>query len=643
MKHSRLLIFDHLNLFRLIIAIFFRVFNYEILYLDLHGMLRDEVWILALKKWGIHIIEYDDFDDYDVKGLCCRQSELAKKVYMKLICHEKFLEPYTLFFGNIPDLNSRVRVTIKSLIAMFLGKLSDVCICAEYFSKSYEKVYIFSQNNIFVSMALEGERDKYKNLYPLMLGYSSIALKLVIVATHHIIRYALGFLRHRPLAHNDTSKDTREPDYAHCEVLYFPHQGIEYGKLFLKDHFYSDNPQSPFNKHKIVHIEYQKTERYQNIIDYYKKHDIPFCFIPRFQVKQLIQVCIALFGLIKKSMMYRELGTKNGQARILLVASIYTMYYKYYNFLLPFKRARIALIGYDMLFPKILSITLSSLGIVTVATQERLMGAYMRNFNVIVDYYYVIGDAVKEHLNQCDTSYARSVKPIGPIRLDSLHKYKDNSYLQDRYKELKRCSHIVIAYDYPSTSYKIDQYMDPTLTWENNKAFYRDLIKLALTFPEIYIIIRGKNDVWCSIPEFSDIYKIIMCMPNIEINRDYGELDVSSKLAIRADFLIAKHTSIGDEALAAGKPVLFYDYTPNIKKMFASVMDYDNYPVYVFSYDDLKARVERIIKNSDFMGESDFSAMRKRFYSTTAAGKVKERLHAELNALYKAQKVKDRK
>ena len=97
-----------------------------------------------------------------------------------------------------------------------------------------------------------------------------------------------------------------------------------------------------------------------------------------------------------------------------------------------------------------------------------------------------------------------------------------------------------------------------------------------------------------------------------------------------ADAAIALHTSLGDEMLAAGKPVLFYDYYGVPTPYF----DYEGYPVIVYDYDELSNRLQDII-DGNFMDEKQFSEMRKRFYNDSFDGKIKERLHVHLMDIYR--------
>lgn len=62
-------------------------------------------------------------------------------------------------------------------------------------------------------------------------------------------------------------------NYDSVEVCFFPHKGIYYGDLYIKDCFYSANPNSPFFKEKILHIETEGGPP-DNSVRFYRENNI---------------------------------------------------------------------------------------------------------------------------------------------------------------------------------------------------------------------------------------------------------------------------------------------------------------------------------------------------------------------------------
>lgn len=46
------------------------------------------------------------------------------------------------------------------------------------------------------------------------------------------------------------------------KIIFYPHQTTNYGDLYDKDFFYSDDQNSLFNKYKLLHIEFEKKKHF---------------------------------------------------------------------------------------------------------------------------------------------------------------------------------------------------------------------------------------------------------------------------------------------------------------------------------------------------------------------------------------------
>ena len=68
-----------------------------------------------------------------------------------------------------------------------------------------------------------------------------------------------------------------EKNWSKYEIVYFPHKGIWYGNLFLKNHFHSSEPENPFHKSKILHFSLSEDKNLiKSSIDYYNENNIPY-------------------------------------------------------------------------------------------------------------------------------------------------------------------------------------------------------------------------------------------------------------------------------------------------------------------------------------------------------------------------------
>jgi hypothetical protein len=135
----------------------------------------------------------------------------------------------------------------------------------------------------------------------------------------------------------------------------------------------------------------------------------------------------------------------------------------------------------------------------------------------------------------------------------------------------------------------------PLISHTANKAFYLDIIRLALDRPAVDFLVRGKNIDWLEDPFFADVAAIIDLIPNLDVDRTYSELNRSYNLAAEADCIVAKHTSLGDECLAVGKPVVFHDWSENSVGYARSFNAYAGLPIFACDYASLLDLLDRAL------------------------------------------------
>ena len=648
-KPRSIILFRELNSANLTLAIILS-FLADVYCSRLKGILLSQRAISFLAVLRINIVDLSGYQCNNSRRGIEIKNSISSTILSTLFHDDKLY--FRLIENILPvteaaHLKREIEAIISSFIMSSIRKDIDFLLTALFIKeKTGKRIYVLSNSNLFSKKVYDQIGEDIKNVYPRYLSYLLYIIKIVFKSVMVQIRKLCRRIKASPSfdKNNKTINiglgEKPDIDYSKFEILFFPHKSVAYGKLFLKDHFYSSERINPFYRERICHIEFTGTpmgEEYSKpMLQFYHSNNIPYLIniassLPAHininAIRLLFTFCYRSIRL-KHSILDKELPKKFG-----LLLLFYVHLKRYDELLHPFKNARIALVGYDYLFPLVLSLVLKLRNIKIIAVQERFFHAYYPDSRFILDHYFCIGSASEEQLVKNMYSSINNIYPIGPIRADLLYQYSvDKS--EEKYKNIKKEHHLILALDYHSDPDEFSNYTSSIVNWRNNKAFYKDLIRLALEFPNIYIIIRGKNDEWCNISYFQDVYDIIQNMPNMEVNRNYEEFNVSYKLAAVADSVIAKHTSLGDECLAAGKPVLFYDFAVNADKIESTLFEYEGYPVFIHSYKELRDRLDQIVNHGFFMNEEQFSRMRRRFYGGSSDGKVKERLHQYLMQIY---------
>jgi hypothetical protein len=409
------------------------------------------------------------------------------------------------------------------------------------------------------------------------------------------------------------------------KILYFSHQSIFYGRLFAKDHFYSKEKNALLHPSNILHVEFRpsscpkehlKKQREMNL----ETHTLN---APGLKIIFFSAVEFLNFSWKHRTQLLRTSALRSMSLQFIALFIEFKNYSKEISSIS--KDARVALVGYDMLLPTGLALALNSLGIQTIATQERFYSAFQALYcSFILDNYIVASSFIKERFISLPNVFVKNIIPAGMVRTDLLHHYSSNN--GDALFSETPQTIIVTALDFHSGKSIDAQRLCLANNWKANKNFYFDIIKLATIFKALHITIRGKDDAWFNLEYFQDVKQVIQSLPNVEVSHEYETLNESYLLCVNSDLIIAKHTSLADECIAVGKQVLIHDYTHNSRKLLSNSFDYFDAPFFCHSFEELQRGVQRYLDTGRVMDPEKYAAIRDRVFEGRADGKVRQRV-----------------
>jgi hypothetical protein len=635
LKKNSSIFFQKIEIVSLFIALYYTFRGHKVYYLYLSKFLEKERLYDFLEKKRIFGLSFEDQENAVYKA-SIRLFTLSDQVFEKLF--------------QADPLKKRIEVAARidkkgggkwrmALISQVESKISDfwnlLTLANDYSEKEMKTIHLFATNNLYTRAVMDIEKSSFHNLCPPWFTIlDAVALLLTILVKRvrvwsrfkNLIKSII--LSIQPTSDSPNAPNCTPPEVTKYEIIYFPHKGIFYSNLFIKDHFFNIDSGSPFFRSKILHLSLGESDSILNRSHaYYEKMAIPFeNFTKYFRIRSsflidFLRLCRKdWFGEFKQ---YRW-------SRILFFFKAYLLLQINLSACRYFRNTKIALIGYDILFPPFLSVALEINEIKTIAVQERFISAFWAINRIAVDYYFVFGEVIKEHLEKSSKFVAiEKIIPIGPIRLDLFYKLAQER-VDPKYAAIKKKYTIILALDCHSAPNRFSNRLVVGATWKTNKRFYRDIIRLSEDIPDAYFVFKGKNTEVLENPEFSKLMNEIELLPNVAMETDL-DFYTPEKMASIADAAVALHTNYGDEILATGKPVFFYDYIGIPTDWF----DYEGHPVVVLDYEQLKKRVIRFVRGGGYMNEKSFTQMRKRFYGEHSYdGKVKERLHNELLAIH---------
>ena len=370
------------------------------------------------------------------------------------------------------------------------------------------------------------------------------------------------------------AEPTVPPDASQPRAAFVVHDGLGYGNLYQKTLYYSDRTDSELHSTNLLHFDYSGISG---------------------SFESLKWVCI---GTGRDALMagrrYLFLAMRRGIFHIrnahqmiglLLLARIFAMFKTYSERMEPYPALKVALIDYEILCPMALLLAFDARSIKTLAAQERFIGSFYKANGGAILQTYLCGSEYASGLLQTSPAYRiDQCRAVGQHRSDQLVAARNASPPRILQSPIAQGRKIITALGFHTHKNWYESECDPLLNWAAHRHFLEEIIQLSIDLPNVFIVLRYKDVEWLSLPVFADVVRSIEASENLTISLEYDKSFFSYDLCAHSDLVIAKHTSLGDECLAVGIPVLFHDYTQNVTRIVADAFDYRPARVMCFSY-----------------------------------------------------------
>ena len=627
------LIFPKLTWVTLLIALCLRTTNrYVIYYIETSDFFRKRLWIINYyDKRNIKWIKKQYVDFSDAERFYFLAVEFADKIFSRVnsACIIKEVNKRFPVQENHQD---KMNVLWKRNIYDSIRPFAHQYAAAEYLIKEYNycSVILIAYNSLARFLENRTESNIKIVVFPVI---SFLSKAFIIIKKSILIRLSKVFTERKRKSsqsqNNLQEYNKRRIDVEKFKVAFFPHQGVFYGNLFIKDHFYNEDSESPFSKSRILHMSLRERalSRLPSIVcsnKYYAENNIPHMDSIDLSCsnRKLLVDCIKLLSNVNSNVLCDIY--KYGLDFMMMVLFAYCKLRLYCSVVSHLKNLKVALVGYDVLFPCELSVALSLSGVKVCASQERLHQAFWPFTYLILDYYFVAGEVVVER--GLKNSYIGKCIPVGLVRVDKIFEYEKKNIFDEKYDVIKKARKLVLALDYHMPEDDYDN-IDRPIDMSKMREFYNNLINLALEFPSLHIVIKGKNTESYESPFIADIVEKINNTENINIELDLEKYN-PYYLSEKADLTIACYTSLADELLAAGRKVIFYEMSDYLETFF----DYGNLPIVVKDYEALKYHVQDFL-NGIWPNEESINKLKEGFYSNCFHGNVGKQISSTLGLL----------
>jgi hypothetical protein len=607
------IIFPELSIASSVIACCLKLIFRNVFYMKLSGQNKSKLAI-SLKRIGILPLPIADLEkifsfadaDSDPNGYAWSwiDQKLGKIDFGVL--ERSFL--------NIKNLDQKIRLYLLDFVALKLTSIGSKLI---FWNENYPQKKI-----IFISFSWEDYAipkfpdNCFKIILPVPNLFSLVPI-FSIVLKKFIIKLLVLFRIHNV---NSVVPDTNiKFEWGNFKHGYVTHAGLSYAALYNKSLYYSDS--NPFfYPNSLVHFDYSGLDS--------PSSDLPWWRLTPAKKLNIIDVL-----LVFRDVLSSLKGSIFTHAYLLVFFRVVVLNLKFHAHqkdLLKFNNLKIVYIDYDMLCPKSLLMAFESSEIKTLATQERFVFLFYKTATVFLSHYLVPSSYSKEVIQQSRNFLIDNLIPLGQYRSDEFFHEFPNSSMNEFSKNFKK--NILVLGHHCDMDWE-DSQSNPILNWKAQVHFLDDILSLAKEFVDSLFILRYKTINWLDLEFFTQIKERLFECKNILISEEYSISFYSYYLVQKADFIIGKQTSLMDEALSIGKPVLMHDYTHNIKSIIGDTFDYFGSRILCQNFPDFKERISILIEDDDAL-KSEVLEVGNKLYGKFSDGNVKQRIHQEIQGIF---------
>ncbi|MGA1823499.1 MAG: hypothetical protein ACMUIP_02465 [bacterium] len=562
----KVLFIHKLTLFTFIYALCNSFFYNKVLFYHEIGFFKSEKWTKWLKKYSIERLGYHQIGINHYYINCGQHLDFVDTVFEKEIKTLTVYGKIINYFKMSEETEKKFECSIKRIIAKETYLPCDNLLLIHNYIKKYASV----NPKLYFPDAAHLYSDYIKefniNNISLVCRINSHLVKTIVSIAYYIVYggilffYALKvFVENVAIRLNRGSNDemdlTKVSEYP---IGYFPfsntfHTKSQTNRFYFETVLYSENPDSPLYKSNILHL-FTKDVIDKDTSNYLKQNKIPYMNISHIKkglpyYKRMMSYFLA-FWIHSYGAHLPEKILILYTARIFWWENIFKSLGISYYYL-----------AYDMQFSKLALTVMSMLDITSISStyaEECHMTYYQAYYNY--DYYYIPGERTREFCEK-KRSYIKNYSVTGVTRSDIIYENRDKRV--EKYKKITD-KVLVTAIDFGQPSNVYDKTIPAMrlIIRDSIKIFYNGLCALLDKYQDLYIIscLRKKESLeyYKNDSYFRDIYEKMIIQKRLSLDYEHD----TYQLIAMSDICIINHSSTtGIESLAAGKKILYYDFT----------------------------------------------------------------------------------
>lgn len=546
---KNIIIVEKLNLFLLVLSIFLKIFNKNIYYRNISKILRRSFVDDLLTKFGIKNIGFNDINiKYIHEGYA-----IKKNLELKFI--EKKVEKNFLFLSFLKKYNINVdkfKICLRKQLGGFGFAGESISLIEKNFSLKNNKIHYITDTSLSYLLLLNF--NKNLKVYSFVVLFKLILLsfkKFFNIFKKNIFRIIRKFIKqNKKIKYN---LDNLSLD--NFEIAFFPHKSLKYGKAYNKTYIYSKNKEDKLYKSKVLTILKEPVDKFSK--RYFKLYNIPNIatddLIKKLKLSELSYLFkdSNLINFIKNFSISNFLVSFFIFKNILEIEKNITLFEK-------LNKLKIIYCDYDVLFPSTILIACEIKKIKTISHQER----YSLNTTPVFpplfyNYYLCAGISFQKEFENHGYIVDKYFN-IGTLRT-SRHINKKKLEIKSEFQRLRniKSKKVLCVGTYILNKYETREEGEDGTSIKNNNEFFNQIIILAKKFPDLYFIIRLKDDSTTYLLQ-KNILDEIEQINNIELSKNSSKINIYEIVRL-SSFVIGRATSLVEESLNDEIPAIIYD------------------------------------------------------------------------------------
>lgn len=535
---KKILIVEKFGILELFFSIFFVLKFNKIYFLKKNLKLNSNL----LKFLKIYQLDYEKLNN-DNSDLLIKVKKNCDKVLEFLKKQKSY---YCFLSGNNRDYDFFEAAYLKNMYNEILS-ITEIIEFSRRISSS-KKIFLYTNKIKLFSLLNETTN---KNIYLLSISkFKFFNLNFFFVILKNLFSILNIFFR-------STLKKNLE--HKKIKTIYFPHKGIYYANLYLKNQFYDKDIKSIFYQKKIIHSSFDYEGNLDKAsLNYYKKNKIIY---QNWSLNKFSK-----FFFISFFLSHKHLKSLNLYSEFDYNLLRFLFKYHYHTKILDtkFSQIKYLLIAYDFLFPSELLLIANQRNIISITHNERIIQSYW-NIESPSKFNLAIGNPI---ITNSKYTLISNYILSGPIRLSFFLENKKNLKQLTFLKKNKFSkSKICLILDWESEINEYNNKRKFANNWRNNHIFYNDIYKIALINKDIIFLIKGKTTNSLKIRFYNDLFFKLFKLKNVFLIYDKDKLSYSYNALYVCDYLIGLHTSLIDEAIFIEKKLMIYDKFNLLDKM----------------------------------------------------------------------------